>query len=484
MTIGARLTRAFVCVCLVIAAGSLITISQFAESVFQTKRILAIDKRLADVYLLESDLTALNRQLSAIAEQRDLPGLTSATHAIRSKLNKDLKQSLASFHESGATAPDTLVASIHSVYDELDAIERLAGVADWQAIRLRINIQLTDIIGGIKGVVDRVALGVYEDRLKAAREVEAIRRRGELILGITAVASLLTSLVLGVRVTKSIVHPLRRIKEAAHQIAARDFHLHLVTDSNDELAEVGRDLVIAARELEISYTALQRSNKDLERFAYVVSHDLREPLRTVSSFSQLLHRKAKDVLDADSLEYLAFVIEGAARMKRLIEGILEYSRFTNSEQHGFEKLQIASVVETVESNLQAAIEESGALVTCGPMPEVFGNRVQILQVFQNLMSNAIKYRRTDVRLKIHISAQQQPDKWLFCIEDNGPGIDPEHRVRIFDIFQQVSDRKAGGAGIGLAVAKRIVEQHGGSIWVESDLGRGSKFFFTLPRQSS
>jgi signal transduction histidine kinase len=484
MSIGARLTRAFVCVSLVIAAGSLITISQFAESVYQTKRILAIDKRLADVYLLEGDLTALNRQLSAIAEQRDLPGLNSATHSIRSKLSEDLRQSLASFHQSGATAPDTLVASTHSVYDELDAIERLAGVADWQAIRLRINIQLTDIIGSIKGVVDRVALGVYEDRLKAAREVEAIRRRGEIILGITAVTSLLTSLLLGVRVTKSIVHPLRRIKEAAHQIAARDFHLNLVTDSNDELADVGRDLVVAARELEISYSALQRSNNDLERFAYVVSHDLREPLRTVSSFSQLLHRKAKDVLDAGNLEYLALIIEGAARMNRLIEGILEYSRLTNSEQPGFEKLEIGSIVEAVQSSLQAAIGESGALVTCGPLPQVVGNRIQIIQVFQNLISNAIKYRRPDIALKIHISAQLQPDTWLFCIQDNGPGIDPEHRVRIFDIFQQVGDRKAGGAGIGLAVAKRIVEQHGGAIWVESSPGGGSRFFFTLPRQAS
>lgn len=484
MTIGTRLTRAFACVSLVIAAGSLVTISQFAESVFQTKRILAIDKRLADVYRLESDLGVLTRQLSAVAEQHDMAGLTATTHSIRARLNGDLTQALRSFQKSGATAPDTLVASTHSVFDELDAIERLAGVTDWQAIRLRINIQLADITDGIKGVVDRVGLGVYEDRLKAAQEVDAIRRRGEVILAITAVVSLLTSLLLGLLVTKSIVAPLRRIKEAAHQLAARDFNLRLVTDSNDELADVGRDLIIAARELEVSYSALKRSNNDLERFAYVVSHDLREPLRTVRSFSQLLHRKIKGILDAESSEYLTYVMGGAAHMNRLIDGILEYSRLANSEQHGFEDFAIAPIIETVQNNLHAAIEASGASLSWDSMPRVFGNRVQIIQVFQNLINNAIKYRKPDVPPKIHVSSRQQSGGWIFCIEDNGLGIDPEYHSRIFDMFQQVSSKKGAGSGIGLAVAKRIVEQHGGAIWVESHLGSGSQFFFSLPGRSS
>ncbi|WP_019500027.1 PAS domain-containing protein [Pseudanabaena sp. PCC 6802] len=235
----------------------------------------------------------------------------------------------------------------------------------------------------------------------------------------------------------------------------------------------------AEEELRHQSAELMRSNAELEQFAYVASHDLQEPLRMVVSYLQLLERRYKDKLDASADEFIAYAVDGASRMQTLINDLLEYSR-VNTRAQPFVPIDCAQVLERALTNLKMAIAESSAVITCDPLPKVMADPTQLAQLFQNLIGNAIKFRG-ELAPQIHIGAKRNSDRWVFSISDNGIGIEPQYGDRIFAVFQRLHNRvKYKGTGIGLAICKKIVERHGGSIWVESALDRGSTFYFTIP----
>jgi two-component system, chemotaxis family, sensor kinase Cph1 len=225
---------------------------------------------------------------------------------------------------------------------------------------------------------------------------------------------------------------------------------------------------------------LERSNKELELFAYVASHDLQEPLRMVSSYTQLLERRYSDKLDDDAREFIGYAVDGASRMQRLINDLLEFSR-VSTRGKPMAQTGMSDVMENVRGNLRLAIEDAGARITSDPLPVVTADAGQLGQVLQNLIGNGIKFRNGG-RPEVHVGVVEREDHWQFSVRDNGIGVEPQYFDRIFVIFQRLHTKgEYPGTGIGLALCKRIVERHGGRIWLESKPNEGSTFFFTIPK---
>lgn len=246
-----------------------------------------------------------------------------------------------------------------------------------------------------------------------------------------------------------------------------------------KLGREHRNVMTARQDLEHSVKELARSNAELQQFAYVASHDLQEPLRMVSSYTQLLAKRYRGRLDADADDFIGFAVDGAARMQKLIQDLLAYSRVgtRNLERQA---VSMDSVLEYATDMLQLVIKGTDAAVTHESLPSIKVDERQMTQLFQNLISNAIKFRGQEPP-RIHVSATRLDGEWLFSVHDNGIGIEPQYADRIFVIFQRLHNRDDyPGTGIGLAICKKIVERHGGRIWMESEPGKGSTFFFTVP----
>jgi len=259
-----------------------------------------------------------------------------------------------------------------------------------------------------------------------------------------------------------------------------------VQERTIELEEAYEALKENEMQLKDLVADLERSNEELRSFAYITSHDLQEPLRTIASFSQLLERRYKGRLDSDADEFLDFIINAAVRMKEMIQGLLDYSR-VEREGKKFIKTDMNLKLEKAVSNLRSAIDESSAIITHDDLPTVSAEPDQMVRVFQNIIGNAIKFRKADEQLKIHISVRidKKRREWIFSVSDNGIGMEEKYADRIFEVFKRLHTvDKYEGAGIGLAIVKRIIDAHGGYIWVESKLGKGSTFYFTIPFKQS
>jgi signal transduction histidine kinase len=276
-----------------------------------------------------------------------------------------------------------------------------------------------------------------------------------------AVAAETANFALGVEVAE------RKRAEAEVQRHARELE--------HEMAERRRAEVEVAKKT----SELERSNSELEHFAYVASHDLQEPLRIINGYLQLLARRYKGKLDDSAEEFIDFAVEGGKRLQRMINDLLTYSKVGRISD--FTHVDCSDLFDRTVPNLRTSIEESGAVITRGELPRVLAVETQLEHLFQNLISNAIKYRRGDTAPSVHVSAKQKGDEWLFACSDNGIGIDPKHSERVFVMFERLHGRdKYSGTGIGLALCKKVINNHRGSIWVESKPGEGSTFYFTIP----
>jgi len=281
------------------------------------------------------------------------------------------------------------------------------------------------------------------------------------------------------KVIQCVIRDITERKKLEEELRKHREHLEeMVAERTAELTKEITKRKQAEEKLKQTVAELGRSNEELQGFAHVASHDLQEPLRMVASYVQLLERRYKDNLDADANDFINFAVDGTKRMQNLINDLLSYSR-VGSRGKPFEPTNIEQVFEAAMDNLRVAIEESKAEVTHEPLPTVTADEGQMVQVFQNLLSNAIKFRRKEPP-RVHVAAEQKGGEWIFSVRDNGIGIEPQYFERIFIIFQRLHGQEYPGTGAGLAIAKRIVEHHGGRIWVESEPGKGSIFYFSIP----
>ncbi|HTA83955.1 MAG TPA: PAS domain S-box protein [Bacteroidia bacterium] len=252
--------------------------------------------------------------------------------------------------------------------------------------------------------------------------------------------------------------------------AGRPMYLLGISEDITEIRQARYDLEKKTRELE-------RSNSELEQFAYVASHDLQEPLRTISSYVQLLESRYKDKLDKDAIEFINFAVDGSRRMRQLINSLLEYSRVNRVKP--FEWVELDDIMEEIKLDMKDQFKESGATIKYNSLPKIYGDSVLIGQLFRNLIGNGIKFKG-EKKPQIKISGKRKNGQFIFSVEDNGIGIPQEYYEKIFVIFQRLNNReKYPGTGIGLSICKKIVERHGGKIWVESEPGKGSSFYFTI-----
>ncbi len=284
---------------------------------------------------------------------------------------------------------------------------------------------------------------------------------------------------------------LERTQKASFNIL-EDFNLDRLQlqDTQKALLNILEDLNQSSEELKRAHDVLEirvkertaelaRSNAELEQFAYIASHDLQEPLRMVSSYVQLLERRYKGKLDRDADEFIGFASEGALRMQKMINDLLAYSR-VGTRGKSFEEVNLEAVLAQALENLQLAIKERNAVLTHDPLPLAYGDDGQLTQVFQNLIDNAIKFCG-EKPPRVHVSASLEGSECICSVQDNGIGIAPEYLNRIFLLFQRLHTRKEyPGTGIGLAICKRIIERHGGKLWVESKPNEGSTFYFGIP----
>jgi len=256
-------------------------------------------------------------------------------------------------------------------------------------------------------------------------------------------------------------------------------------DMYDEISEMNNELMNAQRKLAKQNQEILRLNKrlkeknnELEHFSYSVSHDLKEPLRMVRSFMKRLDQKYGDTLDDKAKQYIYYAVDGAERMDLLINDLLEYSKIGRINNQ-FEKTDLNELLVEVEKLCQSQLEEAGGNISWTNMPEITCHKIPIQQLFNNLISNSIKFMKEGSSPEIFINAEEREDAWLFSVADNGKGIDPEYHSVIFDLFRKADDKLTSGTGMGLAICKKIVEEHKGKIWVESEPGKGSTFFFTI-----
>ena len=271
------------------------------------------------------------------------------------------------------------------------------------------------------------------------------------------------------------------MRAGAHDYVTKDHLARLAPVVERELGEarMRRELRRDHEQLRLSLKELARSNAELEQFAYAASHDLQEPLRMVASYVELLDERYKDQLDGNAREFIAYAVDGATRMKQMIGDLLAYSRVG---KNGEEVVAVAceAALGQACADLRTSIAEAAAEISHGPLPTVLGDFGQFARLFQNLLGNAVKFRGEDPP-RIHVSAEQNAQEWVFSVRDNGIGLDPQFADRIFMVFQRLHGHEDyPGTGIGLAIARKIVEQRGGRIWVESEPGQGATFHFTVP----
>jgi signal transduction histidine kinase len=478
--------------------------------------IAAATAALALLNLLETREQVSDRLDPARVASGDLlSGLFSQQQASRGALVSGGDEQFYDLFASGEQQEAEAIAHMRGLLDDaprlqdhLDQIE--ADAQRWRddhaSSELQAGRRQSDLTREEREANVRAFDVVQEDVEALQAELETRREEGRsdldratalLVSSLAVAIVVLALLVLLMRTaaTRWVIRPLDRLRLDARSVAAGDLQHPVIPQGPDELAELGADVDAMRRRLLSELQLLEethatladqaeelaRSNRDLEQFAYVASHDLREPLRKVTAFCELLQSRYGGQLDERADTYIGFAVDGAQRMEVLINDLLAFSRVGRLTAD-FEPVDCDDCLDRALDNLSMTLEDAGAVVERqGELPTVDGDATLLTAVFQNLVANAIKFRRPDVPPQVQVTAVRRDDEWEITVTDNGIGIEPEYAERVFIIFQRLHTKEAySGTGIGLALCRKIIEHHGGRIWVDTDRSEGTRVAFTLP----
>lgn len=452
---------------------------------------------------------------NAVVELEELQAdLIDAEAAVRAYALSGDEELLESYSELAYGRPDRVREGLVEILPRVPELEThfeaLADAADeWRAGYAKPLIAATrspdvdvdlgewqgpgaDLFDEVRGSLRAALDDLIDYRSDGAAAMAAWQR---VLLGSVlalAILGLVTGILLWHYLRRWVTDPLDELAEASRAVAEGALDRPVSVSGPDEIVALSHDVDLMRRHLvaqiastERARVELEASNRDLEQFAYVASHDLQEPLRKVASFTQLLERRYGDQLDERGHQYIAFASDGARRMQRLIQDLLAFSRLGRGDAEPTQ-VDVGTCLAEALDNLSEMIEETGARVTSDPLPEVLGHAGLIVQLLQNLVANAVKFRRPEEPPHVHIGVQRAGSEWLFRCSDNGIGIEPRHAERVFAIFQRLHAKDVySGTGIGLAMCKRIVEHHGGRIWVEhQDPSLGTTVRWTIPSSAA
>jgi len=427
-------------------------VDEIVESVFELN-ILTGDYLLHQEERARSQWNIIHASLS-----NHLTGLESKNLEEQSLLD-EIRQN----HEDTKDIFSQLVAS----YEGQEINEEGSGLREIFTVQLSVKLQ--DMVSDASIFQD-----IYQERLTTTIQTSRLLVTIFVIV-ITASIGVNSFLIIS-----TIAKPIAKLHEGIEIIASGDLDYKVGISAEDEIGQLSQAFDKMTGKLNETMSDLIRSNLELEQFAYVASHDLQETLRMVASYVKLLERRYKGKLDSDADEFIGYAVDGVNRMQRMIQDLLRYSRI-GTRGNPFKLTDCEAILDQVITHLQVAVDESGAVVTHDPLPSVMADASQLVQLFQNLIDNSIKFCGEEPP-RIHVSAEKKRGEWVFSVRDNGIGIAPEYFERIFRVFQRLHTvEEYSGTGIGLAICRKVVERHGGRIWVESQPGEGSTFYFMIPK---
>jgi signal transduction histidine kinase len=485
-------------------AGSTVSLWFFQGLRERTRRVAEAERRVTAVVRMNNSLVTLTSRLHRAADIRQSHYFETEARRLLASFDADSKGATEAFRQ---ISPETgreaiVVASFNQMLAELPSriatLIQLARAGDWVAVHARLTDQVDHTDDVAEALAREADAGLSQAQKELSEKIGEAERRAMASFAIGSILACFAAALLGMLTTRSITEPLARLDAGARALARGDFHHRVDLSGDNEFANLGNVFNHTARELahvfkrlntanvalQESNQALQRANEDLNVFAFSASHDLQEPLRNISLYSQMLQRRYRGKLDPQCDEYIAYLVDGAARMSELIRDLLAYIQASNIHSQGVSAIPAALAVEKALAALKTAALASSAVVDYGELPDVAVEPVHLQQLFQNLISNAIKYRSEKPPV-IYISAADTGQYWEFSVKDNGLGIDPQYNRQIFKPFKRLHGRASHpGTGIGLAICEKIVDRYGGRIWINSEPGKGSDFRFTLPKPSA
>jgi signal transduction histidine kinase len=507
VSITARLRIVFAVVIVLMLSGSIVSFWHFRNVTTYANRMSTAERRLTVVLRLNNNLLILMSKLHRTADKENSTEFKAeSSHLLN--LFATRSQNIVGALEEIADEDDRYAVLIGSILGLLDGLPKrvlslteLADRGDWMVVHARLLNQADETDDVVAALMNRLDEDLVDARKRLTEDLASARDRAVSTIAVTAVLSLAIAVLLGAVVTESLRNPLSKLNRGTRALAAGNFAHRIPEDGHDELTELARAFNQTAAELErlfadvrrertIAESAraelqerareLARANADLQQFAYSASHDLQEPLRTITLYSQLLQRRWARRLDPGADECIDFVSKAAQHMQQLISDLLAYTR-AGVEGAVETPADVNAVLERVLSILRVPIKEQNCKVkVVGTLPPVRVLEIHVQQILQNLITNAIKYRSEERDPEIEIWAERKDGMWELAVRDNGLGIESQYSKQIFGMFKRLHGQRYSGTGIGLAICQRIVEGYGGEIWVESVPGHSSTFRLTLP----